>query len=213
LPSRHNTFSIVAFDPQRKEWGVGTASKVLAVGAGVPWAKVGVGAIATQSSTNVTYGPRGLELLAKGKNAKQVIDLLIKDDVDREDRQLAIVDANGMPAVFTGKHCDGWHGHKLGKHHVCVGNLLVGKAVVEEMSKAFEKTKGPLAWRIMAALEAGEKAGGDKRGKQSAALLVVREPEEASLGDRVVDFRVDDHKTPIQELARILALDLPRVGE
>ncbi len=211
---QHNTFSIVAYDPEHKEWGVGIASKTLAVGAGVPWAKANVGAIATQSSTNVTYGPRGLELLAKGKSAAQTIELLTKDDKDRDDRQLGIVDARGTPGVFTGKNCDGWHGHKLGKHHVCLGNLLAGKEVVEQMSAVFERTKGPLAWRIMAALEAGEKAGGDKRGKQSAAIVVVRvQTEDPALGDRVVDFRVDDHQTPIQELGRILALELPRPGK
>ncbi|MFO0966780.1 MAG: DUF1028 domain-containing protein [Gemmataceae bacterium] len=206
---RVNTFSIVAYDPGAKEWGVGVASKVLAVGAGVPWAKAGAGAIATQSSCNPTYGPRGLDLLGKGKSAKEVIEFLTAADKDRDDRQVGMVDALGRPFAFTGKNCDGWHGAKLGKHHVCLGNLLAGKEVVEEMSAAFEKKKGPLARRIMAALEAGEKAGGDKRGKQSAAILVVRDKGGTDgLDDRAIDFRVDDHKTPVQELARILALEL-----
>jgi uncharacterized Ntn-hydrolase superfamily protein len=181
------------------------------VGAGVPWAKAGAGAIATQSSTNVTYGPRGLDLLAKGKTAEEVVKLLTRDDEEREDRQVAVVDAKGRAATFTGKGCDPWHGEKRGKDHVCLGNLLKGKEVVEKMSAAFEKAKGRLAWRIMAALEAGEKAGGDKRGKQSAAIVVVRaKGGYRGLDDRAIDLRVDDHKQPVQELARILALALPR---
>ena len=207
---RRHTFSIVAYDPARKEWGVGTASKVLAVGAGTPWAKADAGAIATQAAANVTYGPRGLEYLAKGKTALEVVRLLTAGDEDRADRQVGIVDALGRPAAFTGKGCDPWCGEKIGKHHVCLGNLLKGKEVVEQMSAVFEKTSGPLAWRIMAALEAGEKAGGDRRGKQSAAILVVREGGGyLGLDDRAIDLRVDDHREPIQELARILALEVP----
>jgi uncharacterized Ntn-hydrolase superfamily protein len=208
---RRNTFSIVAYDPARKEWGVGTASKVLAVGAGTPWAKAGAGAIATQASANVTYGPRGLEFLGKGRTAEEVVKLLTGEDEDRGDRQVGIVDAQGKPFAFTGKNCDTWCGEKVGEHYVCLGNLLKGKEVVEEMAAAFEKAKGPLAWRIMTALEAGEKAGGDKRGKQSAAILVVRDKGGyLGLDDRAIDLRVDDHKQPVQELARILALQLPR---
>ena len=208
--ARH-TFSIVAYDPHAKEWGVAVASKVLAVGAGVPWAKAGAGAIATQASANVTYGPRGLELLAKGKTAAEVVKLLTDADKDRDERQLAIVDAGGNVAQFTGKECDDWAGARVGKHYVCLGNLLKGKQVVEAMGAAFEKASGPLAWKLMAALEAGEKAGGDRRGKQSAAILVVRaKGGYLGLDDRAIDFRVDDHERPVQELGRILALELPR---
>jgi len=212
--ARRNTFSIVAYDPARKEWGVGTASCVLAVGAGTPWAKAGAGAIATQAAANVTYGPRGLELLSKKRSAEEVVKTLTAADEDRDDRQVGVIDSTGTAFPFTGKGCDPWCGEKIGKHHVCLGNLLTGKEVVEAMSAAFEKAKGPLAWRIMAALEAGERAGGDMRGKQSAAILVVRDKGGyLGLDDRAIDFRVDDHKQPVQELARILALELPRGRE
>jgi len=209
-PRRTATFSIVAHDPARQEWGVASASKVVAVGAGVPWGQAGAGAIATQSLTNVTYGPRGLKLLERGGTAADVVKALTDADRDREDRQLGIVDAKGNAAHFTGKGCDPWAGAKLGKNYVCLGNLLKGKEVIDDMATAFEKSKGPLAWRMMAALEAGERAGGDKRGKQSAAILVVRAPANPADGDHAVDLRVDDHARPIQELARILALELPK---
>ncbi len=205
------TFSIVAYDPGRQEWGVGVASKYLAVGAVVPWAKVGAGAVATQSYVNTSYGPRGLDLLAAGKSAEEVIKELTDADEGKDFRQVGIVDARGKVANFTGKKCMAWAGAKSGEHYTCQGNLLAGEAVVKDMARAFEQSKGPLAWRIMAALEAGEKAGGDKRGKQSAALLVVRDKGgTGGFNDRAIDFRVDDHATPIQELARILALRLRR---
>jgi uncharacterized Ntn-hydrolase superfamily protein len=205
------TFSLAAFDPDRKEWGVVVASKYLAVGSAVPWAKAGVGAVATQSFVNVSYGPRGLELLAEGKSADEVIKLVTTGDSGKDRRQLGIVDARGDAAAFTGEKCLPWAGHKTGKHYTCQGNLLAGEAVIQEMAKAYEEAKGPLAWRLMEALEAGEKAGGDKRGKQSAAILVVREKGGPNgLGDRLIDFRVDDHEKPVQELARILALRLKR---
>jgi uncharacterized Ntn-hydrolase superfamily protein len=201
------TFSIVAFDPVQKEWGIGVASKFLAVGAVVPWAKAGVGAIATQSFANTSYGPAGLELLAQGKSADEVIKQLTEADEGRARRQVGIVDAQGNAAQFTGPQCNAWAGGKSGKHYTCQGNILTGQDVVDAMAKAFEEAKGPLAWRILTALEAAEKAGGDKRGKQSAALLVVRERGGyGGFNDRAVDFRVDDHPEPVQELARILAL-------
>ena len=209
--ARAATFSIVAYDPEKKEWGVAVASKYLAVGAVVPWAKAGVGAVATQSVVNITYGSRGLELLAEGKSAEEVVKLLTAADAGKESRQLGIVDAKGNTANFSGAKCLAWAGAKSGTNYTCQGNLLAGEAVVNNMAKAFEATKGPLAWRLMAALEAGEAAGGDKRGKQSAAILVVRDgfgPN--ALGDRFLDFRVDDHDTPIKELARILALRVRR---
>jgi uncharacterized Ntn-hydrolase superfamily protein len=206
------TYSIAAYDPDAQQWGVGVATKALAVGAAVPWAKAGTGAIATQSLTNVTYGPRGLELLAQGKSAAEVVKLLTAEDKGRENRQLGVVDAKGEVANFTGKKCNPWAGGKTGKHYTCQGNLLAGEQVIEAMARAFEETKGALAWRLMAALEAGDKVGGDKRGKQSAALLVARSlpADSIRLGDRFIDFRVDDHKEPVQELARILALRLKR---
>jgi uncharacterized Ntn-hydrolase superfamily protein len=206
-----NTFSIVAYDPDAREWGVAVASKYLAVGAVVPWAKPGVGAVATQSYVNVGYGPRGLELLAQGKSADEVVKALTEDDRGKESRQLAVVDAKGNVASFTGKECNAWAGGKTGKHYACQGNILAGEKVVTAMAGAFEETRGPLAWRLMAALEAGEKAGGDTRGKQSAAILVVKDPPgRLGYGHRYIDFRVDDHKDPIPELARVLSLRMAR---
>jgi len=202
-----NTFSIVAYDPERQEWGVAVASKYLAVGAVVPWARAGAGAVATQSYGNVSFGPRGLDLMAKGKSAEEALKTVTDDDKGRETRQVGMVDANGGVANFTGNKCNPWAGGKAGKHYTCQGNLLAGEKVVDAMAKAFEESKGPLAWRLMAALEAGDQAGGDKRGKQSAALLVVRDKGgPGGLNDRAIDFRVDDHADPVPELARILAL-------
>jgi uncharacterized Ntn-hydrolase superfamily protein len=206
-----NTFSIVAYDPDKQEWGVGVASMFLAVGSVVPWAKAGVGAIATQSLANTTYGPKGLELLAQGKSAEEVMKMLTDADKGKANRQVGILDAKGNAATFTGEKCAAWAGGKTGKHYACQGNILAGEAVVNDMAKAYEDAKGPLAWRIIAALEAAEKAGGDKRGKQSAAILVVREGKGyAGFNDRMIDFRVDDHANPIDELGRILALRMKR---
>lgn len=205
------TFSIVAYDPELQEWGVAVASKFLAVGAVVPWAKAGAGAIATQSHANTTYGPKGLELLSQGKSAEEVIKLLTDEDKGKDVRQVGIVDAKGNAATFTGSKCQAWASGKTGKNYTCQGNILAGEAVVNDMSKAFEEATGPLAWRLLASLEAAEKAGGDKRGKQSAAILVVRDKSGYSgFNDRMIDFRVDDHVTPVQELARILGLRVKR---
>lgn len=205
------TFSIVAYDPGTKEWGVGVASKYLAVGSVVPWANAGVGAIATQSYANTGYGPDGLAMLAKGMSAEEVLKKLTAGDEKRAFRQVGIVDAKGDTANFTGEKCNPWAGAKSGPHFTCQGNLLAGPEVVDAMAEAFEKTKGPLAWRIMASLEAGDAKGGDKRGKQSAAIYIVRDKGGAGgYNDRYIDFRVDDHAEPITELARILALKLRR---
>jgi len=202
-----HTFSICAYDPDAKEWGVAVASKYLAVGAVVPWAKAGVGAVATQSYANVSYGPRGLDLIAQGKSAAEALKAVTDDDKDKALRQVGMVDAQGGAANFTGDKCNPWAGGKSGKNYTCQGNLLAGEQVIDAMAKAFEETKGPLAWRLMAALEAGDQAGGDKRGKQSAALLVVRaKGGPGGLNDRAIDYRVDDHKDPVPELARILAI-------
>jgi uncharacterized Ntn-hydrolase superfamily protein len=210
-PDEVNTFSIVAFDPDKKEWGVAVASKYLAVGSVVPWAKAGVGAVATQASVNATYGPRGLELLAEGKAPEEVVKVLTDADKGKDFRQLGVIDAKGEVASFTGPKCNPWAGHKTGKNYACQGNILAGEAVVNDMAKAFEEAKAPLAWRLMAALEAAEKAGGDKRGKQSAAILVVRDKAGPNrFNDRYIDLRVDDHKNPIPELARILGIQIKR---
>jgi uncharacterized Ntn-hydrolase superfamily protein len=210
-PDRVSTFSIVAYNPERKEWGVAVASKYLAVGSAVPYGKAGVGAVATQSFVNPTYGPRGLELLAQGKSAAEVVQMVTDADGDKELRQLGVVDRDGNAAHFTGKRCVAWAGAKSGTNYTCQGNLLTGPEVVDDMARAFEESKGPFAWRLMAALEAGEKAGGDKRGKQSAAILVVRDRAGPNgLDDRAIDLRVDDHADPIPELVRILGKRLPR---
>ena len=202
-----NTFSIVAFDPETNEWGIAVASKYLAVGSAVSWAKAGVGAVATQASVNVLLGNSALELMGKGKNAKDALDELIKADSGREIRQIGVVDKNGMTANYTGAKCNPWAGAKAGKNYTCQGNLLTGPEVLDSMAKGFEETKGSLGVRLLFSLAAGEKAGGDKRGKQSAALLVVK-PNGGpnSLGDRWLDFRVDDHPNPIDELIRVANL-------
>ena len=206
-----NTFSIVAYDPEKKEWGVAVASKYLAVGSAVPFAKAGVGAVATQSFVNVELGPRGLELLGQGKSAEEALKLLLEEDKGKDSRQLGLIDAKGKPATFSGPKCMAWAGGKTGENYTCQGNILTGEEVVNDMAKTFEETKDPLAWRLMAALEAGEKAGGDKRGKQSAAILVVREKGGPNgFGDRAIDLRVDDHERPVQELERILAKRLAK---
>jgi len=206
-----NTFSIVAYDPDKQEWGCAVASKYLGVGNVVPHAKAGAGVVATQASVNIAHGPNGVELLAKGMSAEEALKTLKDSDPKIEVRQLGMVDAKGNAATFTGAKCNPWAGGKTGKYYACQGNILAGEKVVEDMAKAFEETTGPLAWRMMAALEAGDKVGGDKRGKQSAAILVVRDKKGPNgIGDRYLDYRVDDHMEPIPELARILALRVKR---
>jgi uncharacterized Ntn-hydrolase superfamily protein len=206
-----NTFSIVAYDPDTKEWGCAVASKYLGVGNVVPHARAGVGVVATQANVNITHGPNGVELMAKGMNAEEALKALKESDPGIEARQIGLVDAKGNAATFTGTKCKSWAGGKTGKYYACQGNILVSEKVVEEMAKAFEDAKGPLAWRMMAAIEAGDKVGGDSRGKQSAAILVVRDKKGPNgFGDRYLDFRVDDHKEPIPELARILALRIKK---
>jgi len=201
------TFSIVAYDPKAQEWGVAVASKFLAVGAAVPFAKAEVGAIATQAWGNTTYGPRGLAMLKKGMSAQEVLDSLLKSDEEYSHRQVGIVDSHGNVAVFTGKSCLEWAGHIKGRNFTVQGNIIAGEEVVKETADAFLKEKGPLAERLLAALKAGQAAGGDKRGRQSAALLVVREKGGYSgFNDRYVDLRVDDHEEPIKELERIFNL-------
>src|SRR5262245_24018168 len=211
VPDEVNTFSIVAFDPDKKEWGVAVASKYLAVGSVVPWARAGIGAVATQAQVNVTYGSRGLELLADGRMPEEIIKVMTEDDKGIDFRQIGIVDKQGQVAAFTGPKCNAWAGHKTGKNYSCQGNILAGEEVIADMARAFEDAKGSLAWRMMAALEAAEKAGGDKRGKQSAAILVVRDKAGPNgLSDRYIDLRVDDHENPIPELTRILAKRIKR---
>ncbi len=201
------TFSIVAHDPQTGELGIAVQSKFLSVGAVVPWAKAGVGAIATQSWANTSYGPHGLDLLAQGMNAREALGVLTAADDLREERQLGIIAPTGKPATFTGSRCFPWAGGLTGEHYACQGNILVGKETVQAIAHTFEETTGMLCDRLLAALAAGQAAGGDSRGQQSAALLVVREHGGyGGFNDRFIDLRVDDHPTPIAELQRILQL-------
>lgn len=202
-----STFSIVAYDPQENAWGIAVASKFLAVGAVVPWARAGAGAVATQSYANTTYGPRGLELMAGGLSAEETLARLIAEDEGRDHRQVGLVDAQGRAAAFTGPGCYDWAGHIVGPNFTCQGNILVGQATVQAMADTFTRTAGPLARRLAAALEAGEAAGGDSRGRQSAALLVVK-PQSgyAGFNDRYLDLRVDDDPAPVQRLIALLDL-------
>ncbi len=201
------TFSIIAYDPEVEAWGIAVASKYLAVGSMVPWAKAGVGAIATQSWGNPSFGPDGLELLAEAKSPKEVIEILTAADPGRELRQLAVIDKNGKTAVFTGSECSEWAGSIEGHNYTVQGNLLTGKEVLKALADEFEKTELRFAERLVAALKAGQKAGGDKRGRQAAALFVVKEGAGINgLDDRYIDLRVDDHPEPIKELERLLEL-------
>lgn len=206
-PPRVATFSIVARDPATGELGVAVQSRVLGVGAIVPFAKSGVGAVATQSMANTAYGPDGLMLLAEGQPAAAVLEALTKADPQQAIRQAGVIGVKGAPATFTGSACMAWAGGRTGEHYAVQGNILAGQPVVDGMAEAFEKTEGTLAERMLAALDAGQAAGGDKRGMQSAALLVVRDGwGYGGQNDRYIDLRVDDHKEPIAELRRLLGL-------
>ncbi len=201
------TFSIVARDPQAGELGIAVESKFPAVGAVVPWAKAGVGAIATQSWANTSYGPRGLELLASGLSAAETLTRLTSEDEARASRQVGIIAINGEPATYTGDECFPWAGGHTGEHYTCQGNILVSEETVLSMARAFEQATGHLSDRLVEALAAGQAAGGDSRGQQSAALLVVRAGGGyGGFNDRFIDLRVDDHPHPIDELRRILQL-------
>ena len=201
------TFSIVAYDPENGDLGVAVQSKFLAVGAVVPWARAGVGAVATQSYANTTYGPGGLRLMAGGLSAQDALEKLVGADEERDRRQAGMVDARGSAAAYTGQDCFDWAGHIVGKGFACQGNILVSEEPVQAMARMFEESEGEMADRLAAALEAGQEAGGDSRGRQSAALLVVREKGGyGGFNDRWIDLRVDDHPMPIQELKRLLDL-------
>jgi len=207
VPSMIATFSIVGRDAAADEWGIGVASKFLAVGAVVPWAQAGVGALATQASAGAGYGTRGLALLKQGRAAPEVVDLLVAKDEGRDHRQVGVVDAQGGSAAWTGPLCFRWAGHRTGVNFACQGNILAGEAVIEAMAESFGRSTGSLARRLVAALASGQGAGGDSRGQQSAALLVVRaRGGYGGVTDRAVDLRVDDHAAPIAELGRLLAL-------
>jgi len=201
------TFSIVACDLDEQAWGVAVASKFPAVGAVVPWAQADVGAVATQSFANTSYGPRGLELMSKGISAEETLAKLLQDDKDRELRQVGLVDAKGGAITYTGAGCFPWAGGISGKGYAIQGNILKNGKVVPAMEKAFLKEKGSLPKRLLAALLAGDRAGGDKRGRQSAAIYVAK-PNGGYGGfvDRWIDYRVDDHKDPVVRLGELLEM-------
>jgi uncharacterized Ntn-hydrolase superfamily protein len=202
-----STFSIAAVDTRTGEVGVAVQSRFIAVGAVVPWAKARVGAVATQSFANTTYGPEGLDLLAAGVTAADVVAKLTEKDPRRARRQVGVVSASGGAATFTGDECMEWAGGLHGEGFCVQGNILAGEKVVAEMARTFRAAEGELGERLIAALEAGQAAGGDKRGQQSAAVLVVREGwGYGGLNDRYRDLRVDDHPRPIEELRRVYAV-------
>jgi len=202
-----STFSVVAADVRTGEVGVAVQSKFLSVGAIVPWVRAGVGAIATQAFANTAFGPLGLARLQAGETPQEVLSALLAPDGGREDRQIGIVDASGRAASFTGSSCIEWAGGIAGAGFAAQGNCLAGSAVVEALGAVFTASTGHLADRLLAALRAGQAAGGDKRGQQSAALLIERPGGGyAGFNDRYVDLRIDDHAAPIEELARVLDL-------
>jgi uncharacterized Ntn-hydrolase superfamily protein len=200
-----HTFSIVACDLSARAWGVAVASKFLAVGSVVPWARAGAGAGATQSFAKVPFGPDGLALMESGKSARETLDALIASDPLQAQRQVGMVDSRGGSAAHTGSECYAWAGQRIGEGFACQGNILVGAETVDALADTFLATGGPLEERLMAALLAADSAGGDRRGKQSAAILVAKAG--AGYGgdnDRYLDLRVDDHREPVRELRRIL---------
>lgn len=198
------TFSIVGYDPHEQAWGVAVQSKFLAIGSVVPWAKAGVGAVATQSQINTSYGPDALTLMAAGKTAGEALQAVILADPERWLRQVGMIDRHGRAATFTGKGCQPWAGGITGKHFAAQGNRLVDEKTVTAMAETFIQTTGTLAERLLRALDAGQAAGGDRLGQQAAALLVVKEKGGyGGFNDRMVDLRVDDHEQPIKELIHL----------
>jgi uncharacterized Ntn-hydrolase superfamily protein len=201
------TYSIVACDLEAGHWGVATQSKFLAVGSVVPWAEPHVGAIATQSYANPSYGPDGLRLLRDGLSAEDALARLTEADDGRDQRQAGVVDGQGRAATFTGPGCHDWAGGRTGTGYATQGNILVSGATVDALAETFEASTGPLAERLLACLDAAQAAGGDRRGQQSAALLVVeKDGGYAGLSDTLVDLRVDDHPRPLEELRRLYGI-------
>ena len=201
------TFSIVACDLQEQSWGVAVASKFPAVGAVVPFARAGAGAVATQSFANTSFGPRGLDLMKAGLSAQKALDKLLKDDPDKDLRQIGLVDQKGRSASFSGSGCFAWAASITGKGYAIQGNILASGKVVPAMERAYLKAKGDLPARLFAALLAGDRAGGDRRGRQSAAIYVVK-PKGGYGGylDRWIDYRVDDHEDPVPRLGELLEM-------
>jgi uncharacterized Ntn-hydrolase superfamily protein len=206
--ARAATYSLVACDLEAREWGVGVESKFPAAGAIVPWAEAEVGAVATQALANVSYGPRGLELLRGGASAEEIVARLTAADGEREHRQLGVVDAAGRAASYTGSSCLEWAGGVTGDGYAAQGNILVSEDTVTALARGFEGTAGrPLAERLLESLAAAQAAGGDRRGQQAAALYVVkRDSGYGASSDVLVDLRVDDHARPVEELQRLYAI-------
>lgn len=201
------TYSIAACDLDAGQWGVATQSKFLAVGSVVPWAEPGVGAIATQAYANPRYGPNGLTLLREGLSAEEVVERLTAADDGRDHRQLGVVDGQGRAASYTGSECMDWAGGRTGECYAAQGNILVSAKTVDAIAETFESSSGPLATRLLDCLDAAQAAGGDRRGQQSAALLIVEQDGGyASLSDVVVELRVEDHERPLEELRRLYGL-------
>ncbi|HEU6446702.1 MAG TPA: DUF1028 domain-containing protein [Gaiellaceae bacterium] len=209
------TYSIAACDLEAGRWGVATQSKFLGVGSVVPWAEPGAGAVATQAYANPRYGPDGLALLREGLSAEEVVERLTSADDGREHRQLGVVDAKGSSASFTGSECYDWAGGRIGPGYAAQGNILVSGETVDAIAETFEGTAGqPLEERLLDCLDAAQAAGGDSRGQQSAALLVVeRDGGYAGLSDVVYDLRVDDHERPLEELRRLHGLHVALFGK
>jgi uncharacterized Ntn-hydrolase superfamily protein len=198
------TFSIVAYDPAEGAWGVAVASKFIAVGAVVSWARAGSGAVATQSYAKVGFGSDGLALMGAGKSASETLSALLAADDGRDQRQVGIVDAHGGSAAYTGSACYAWAGHRTGEGFTCQGNILTGADVIDSMVESYQAASGELADRLLSALAAGDSAGGDKRGRQSAAVLVVKvNGGYGGDNDRYLDLRVDDDPAPIPKLASL----------
>lgn len=220
LPPYPGTFSILGFDPQTGEIGGAVQSRVFSVGNGVLWAEAGVGAAATQAIVDVSYGPRALQLLRAGLSPAAIVKAIWDSDPDpgyqgqpwpKDGRQFAVMDAQGNYAAFTGPKADAWAGHKGGKFCTAQGNILAGQAVVDNMVDAFEKTEGHLSLRLMAALDAGQAGGGDKRGMESAAMLIVKKDAGVWLhNDVVLRLQVDDNPEPLKELRRLVEMNARR---
>jgi uncharacterized Ntn-hydrolase superfamily protein len=211
----YGTYSIAACDLEAGQWGVATQSKFLAVGSVVTWAEPQVGAVATQAYANPRYGPEGLALLREGLSAQEAVERLTSADEDREHRQLGVVDGRGRAASFTGSECHDWAGGRTGDGYSAQGNILVSGETVDALAETFEATAGrPLAERLLDCLDAAQRSGGDSRGQQSAALLVVeKDGGYANLSDVLVDIRVDDHPRPLEELRRIYGLHQAIFGQ
>ncbi len=202
-----HTYSIVARDPHTGQIGVAVQSHYFSVGSTVPWAEAGVGAVATQAFANIDYGPEGLALMRQGRNAAQALEILLQQDEEREIRQVALVDAQGNVAVYTGSRCIAFAGHATGDNFSVQANMMVNDSVWPSMKRAYEMTEGDLANRVIATLEAAQEAGGDIRGQQAAAILIVSgEQQQQSWHGRVFDLRVEDHPRPVEELKRLVSI-------